>query len=265
MYWRLLLTLILFFQIVKAQTPSFGESLATGNTQLNHKDVYSCTNHAAYLSYIDSSQINLAFNHYPLSNDIFAGNVGIGLNRKVGAFAFTNSFFGNKNYLEGQVSMAFAKQIKLFSLGLNYNYHFLKIANYGVKHWVSIDISYAYRISKQITISGKIENPIPMKIQKENKETRPSGIVIGTSYQPNNKAQIFLEVENNFQTKFDCRVGMKYAIHQTITILFGCDMLQQTISYGLTIPIHQRFQFQAAAQWNNAIGHQYFTSCTFIW
>lgn len=145
--------------------------------------------------------------------------------------------YGITDYNEIKAGFAYAKKFgEQFSIGINANYHQVKITNYGATTGFSVDVGLLYQLNSQIILGAYTSNPAQQKYNSTNVNIAiPSLINIGASYQASDRVLLATTVTKNFNAAIDVSIGLDYKMLNLFSLRAGLSAkpFKQYVGFGL--------------------------------
>lgn len=154
---------------------------------------------------------------------------------QLGGFGFAFHQFGNKNYSETTLALAWgAKLIQSLNAGILLNYHQLSIKNYGVCNQYSIDISVIYKLEIPIQLYTSIQNLTQQNI-KNIKGSMPVIINPGIRYCHNKQISLACEYAKEINYPAQIRYGIEIKLVHFLILRSGCTQSPETFTLGFRL------------------------------
>ena len=160
-------------------------------------------------------------------------------------FALSFNRYGFIAYNEQQVSLACSRKWGDVSVGLGFNYHQLKIQNYGSSDAVSVEIGFQYQLNERFTLGAHIANPSGSGFNNEVSALVPVVIDFGTAWKFSDKVLLTSEIQKTLNSTISFKLGTEYTIVEWLAARGGVSSnpLRQYFGFGIS---HQKFRFDAA-------------------
>jgi long-subunit fatty acid transport protein len=177
----------------------------------------------------------------PLNNNFF----GLSLQR-----------YGFSEYNENKLGFAFAKKFSNhLSIGVNINYHQLKIPEYGSSTGFSAEIGALYQFEKAFTLGVFVRNPSKQSYNSsEILATVPTSLNIGLSYQASDKVLIAATCFKNLNQPTDVKLGIEYKMFDLLSLRGGLSFkpFKQYCGLGLN---YKEFLMDMATTYDANLGY----------
>ncbi len=128
--------------------------------------------------------------------------------------------FGFSLYKESILKLSLAKSFNLFSLGINLNYNFISIKNYGNAGALSADFGFISEKFKFLKFGFMLKHLISGKVGKAG-ESLPKEVEFGVAFLPYENFTISAEFGKEIYFKENFKYGVEYVISNLVEIRFG--------------------------------------------
>lgn len=148
--------------------------------------------------------------------------------------------FGFELYRENVLKITIARGFGAFNLGLNLNYTFISIKNYGSAGAFSADFGFVSKPAKFLKFGFVVKNLISGKIG-EAQERLPKEIDLGIALMPYSNLIVSMGVYKELTFRECVRYGVEYNIVDFVSVRFGLSNYPVRYSGGVGIKL-SRFQ-----------------------
>ncbi len=165
-------------------------------------------------------------------------------------FGFGGEIFGFSLYKEIIFKISLAKDFGFFAFGVNLNYNFVSIKEYGSAGALSMDFGGISKPVKFLRFGFMLRNLVAGKIG-ESKEKLQKGIELGVAFSPYDNLIVSAGIDKEIYFRESFKYGVEYLLLNIVAIRFGLSNYPAQYSGGLGLKISK---FQIDYSINN---HQY--------
>ncbi len=165
-------------------------------------------------------------------------------------FGFGSEIFGFSLYKETIYKVSLARDFNFFAFGVNINYNFISIKDYGSAGALSIDVGAVSKPVKFLKFGFMLRNLIAGKIG-ESKEKLPKGIEFGVAFLPYDNLIVSAGVDKEIYFRESFKYGVEYLLLDLVAIRFGLSNYPVQYSGGIGLKI-SKFQIDYSID-----NHQY--------
>ncbi|WP_316829361.1 hypothetical protein [Pedobacter aquatilis] len=234
--WNVLLISLTPFYLF-AQNNLGPRLTAMGNNGAAVSDVWSLKANPAGITALTQSTLSINYIKHLFSNEISTQGL-------VAVIPVENNFagislerYGFSDYNESKIGIAYSKRFgNRLSIGLNANYHQLKITNYGVSTGFSVDAGILYKLSNKLILGAYTSNPAKQKFSAtEILAEIPVSFNIGACYSVSDKVLIATTVNKVLNHVIDVSLGVDYKIIDLLSLRGGLSVkpFKQYAGFGL--------------------------------
>ncbi|WP_231459511.1 MULTISPECIES: hypothetical protein [unclassified Pedobacter] len=253
--WNVLIISLIPFYL-SAQNNLGPRLTAIGNNGAAVNDVWSLQANIAAITHLKQPTASVNYIKNLFSDEVSTQGF-------VAVIPFKNNFigaslqrYGFSEYFESKVGFAFAKKFgNKLSIGLNGNYHQLKISNYGASNGFSVDFGVIYHLTDLLTIGTFISNPSKQKYGSTLVMTEiPTTLNVGASYFASDKVLIATSVSKNLQESINVSLGIDYKIAALLSLRGGLSAkpFKQYAGFGLN---YRKLLFDMATTYDTNLGY----------
>ncbi|RZL29615.1 MAG: hypothetical protein EOO96_19725 [Pedobacter sp.] len=229
---------------------------AMGNSGTAVTDVWALQANPSGITSLEQPTIALNYIKHLFSDEISTQALVAVLPLKNNFVGLSFQRYGFTEYNESKIGFAYAKKFgNKLSIGLNANYHQLKIANYGASTGFSIDFGALYHFNNVFTFGAFLSNPSKQKFSStEILIEIPTSINVGASYLASDKVLIATSVSKKLNEAIDVRLGIDYKIISLLSLRGGLSAkpFKQYAGFGLN---YKKFLFDMATTYDANLGY----------
>jgi hypothetical protein len=203
--------------------PIGGRSAAMGNASVCLNDFWSVHNNQAGLATYQNIAAGLYFENRFAVKEMSFQSTAFVLPIQKGVFGINLSYFGNPNYNEKKVGLAYARTFsERFSAGLQLDYLSTVLGDhYGEKHLFTFELGVQSKLTDELVIGAHLFNPIRTKVSEIGDERVPTIFKLGLAYSFTKEILFTLETEKDLDFKPAIRGGLEYLIHDAARVRIG--------------------------------------------
>lgn len=228
---------------------------AQGGTYATAQNVFSVHNNIAGIAFLQQYSFGAYADRPFLVKNINHFNVSVALPfQKIGAFGLDVNFFGYQQYNETKIGIGYARAFgEKVSAGLKFDYLRLYIKDQQVKNTVAFGVGLQYQPLKVLRIGACVYNPIPLNIDKNNKEKLATTFALGLAYLPTKKLTISIDAEKEIDEKFRFKAGVEYQVLEPLFVRIGAATQPTLVTFGIGTAF-KNIKIDAAASWHMQLG-----------
>jgi len=167
-------------------------------------------------------------------------------------FGIGVEMFGFSLYKETIFKVSLARDFNLFSFGVNFNYNFISIKNYGGAGALSIDVGFISRSLKFLRFGFMVRNLISGEIGRSG-EKLPKEIEFGVAFVPYENLIISAEIDKEIYFRETFKYGVEYLVLNLVALRFGLSNYPVQYSGGAGLKIY-RFQIDYSVNNHQSLG-----------
>jgi hypothetical protein len=236
--------------------PNAGPRLtALGMTGVVVQDIWSLQANPAGLAILKRPQVSGAFEEKFMNPELSSKSAVFAFPVKNDVFGLSLQSYGFSAYTEQQAGLAYARGFgKSVFAAIRFNYHQVKIAQYGSAHAYSVEAGLQFRATKNILIGAHIANPNQSAYDNETGATIPVIVEFGLAYRFTDKVTINTAAVKMLNTTTDARFGIEYYLVDWIALRGGltANPFRHFAGFGLN---YQSFTIDIAASSHPALGY----------
>jgi len=257
-FYTVLLFLIGCSNVVFATGDNFlsgARAAALSGAAITLSDVYATTNNQAGLGFMTEYAVGVYTDRKFLNAKVNNINVAIALPfQKVGTFGLSANYYGFSLYNETKIGLAYARKFgSKFSLGVQFDYLRLNMAELGNRNFFTIEMGMQYKPWKVLTFGAHIYNPIPYKVEPVFGERLPTIIKFGLGYEPATKVLIAAEYEQDIFYKPRFKAGIEYRVVKYVSLRVGAQSTPFCGTFGFGVNV-VGVRLDAAAAYHPVMG-----------
>jgi len=253
----LALILVVIPKITKPQSVSTlmgarSASLATASSTL--ADGWSLFNNIGGLAKNKATAVNFAFSINPTLLGASRAAASVSLPVKIGVAGAGFFRFGDELYSEQVISVGFANQFGLASLGVKANYIQYRAEGFGTNSVLSLNFGGIAELSPFFTIGAHITNLNQPKLSAD--ESLPVKLATGIQFKPDKNLLLLLELEKDLSYDPTIKGGIEYEFYKKVDFRVGFNLHPNTVSCGVGYRA-SRLTIDYGLQYNPATQLQY--------
>jgi hypothetical protein len=195
---------------------------AMASSGVSLSDVWSIHHNQAGLAAVKRFSVAVAYEKPFSGYDLKSHSTAIVLPVQNNVFGLSVQQYGNLTYIYQSVGLSYAKNFgnQLFA-AMAFNYHSLKIDNYGNTHTYSVAAGLQYKINKNLTIGAHLSSPGFRDFDKDLELPVLTRIQLGASYHFSEKFLLAMSADKSFRGHLDVRTGVEYRIIEMLSLRGG--------------------------------------------
>ena len=216
---------LLLLNCVNAQSlrrPVAASYIGLGAYSINHIDVFSFSSNQAALAQINSPAIGIyGERRFSLSATNMHSAV-VAVPSQHGNFGFQADYFGDKNYNESQLGIAYARSLGAkLDLGIKFNYYSFRIPGYQNASAVNFEIGAIAHLTEKLHAGIHFYNPVGGNLSKTGNEKLGSIYKFGIGYEASENFIISAEIVKQEDLPVNVNAGMQYNFAKQFFARFG--------------------------------------------
>jgi hypothetical protein len=254
---RIYLFILFYFLCFSARSQNLTGAgfTALANAGVALSDVWSTQQNQAGLAKVKSAKLALAFENSFLQADLTKTSAVFSLPYQNNTFGLSCQHYGFDSYAEQKAGIGLARNFGTeLALALNFNFHTLKIRQYGSSSNISFDVGMQYSFSEHLTLGIHVANPTRSAYQANLSAIIPSIYRAGLAYIFSDKITLAAEVSNTMKYGADLHTGMAYQLFDILTLRggFSAKPFKHYAGFGLH---YQQFFLDVAASSHPVLGY----------
>lgn len=251
---RTLIFILLAVQ-ANAQVNTGARFSGMGNSGVALNDVYNILSNPAGISTLKSPSLALSFQNNFIGTGVKTQSVLAVFPTKILiAGAYVHSYGLSQVYSDLSTGVSLARLFgSALGMGLTFNYHQLKISNYGENKSVSIDFGAQYYFTEKWTMGAYFRNPENTANGNELYKKTSTHIVLGNSYRFTTEILMSMDMKYILDQGFDASLGMEYAVVEWLKLRGGLSLhhFQRYAGFGFG---YKDFVFDMATAFHPRLG-----------
>lgn len=148
--------------------------------------------------------------------DLTSYQLAFALPTSSGNFGLQANYFGTASYNQSKIGLAYARTLGKIDVGAQFNYHQLKIAEYGNASAINFEAGAILHVSEQLQTGVHIYNPTRVSIGKNGEEKLPFIYSLGLGYDASEKFFIGSEIEKAEDQPVNVNAGLQYSFDEKL-------------------------------------------------
>lgn len=245
----------LFAPLCMAQNCIGPRLTAMGNNLAAVQDVWNINGNSAGITSLKSSTFAVSYSKYFYDTELSRQAAVFVLPFYRGAWGLGFQRYGISVYNEIKASTGIAKSFdnQLF-IGLNANYHQIKITNYGTAGKFSFDVGFQYAFTNEIRVAIFFENPAQLNYNAHLNFPVQSSYQIGLAYQTGYKLLVAAGAKKEFKNPADVSLGLEYQLLEAFCLRGGMSLKPYKQFAGLGVKV-KKMAIDAAFENQQNIGY----------
>jgi hypothetical protein len=169
-----------------------------------------------------------------------------------GNFGFNGAYFGNPDFSEASIGLAYARRLGKIDIGVQFNYTRLNIAAYGRASSVNVEGGFLLHFTSKLNGGMHVYNPTRSELGSYE-EKLPVIVAGGFGYDLSPVFFIGAAFEKEESLPVSIRVGFHYAVHKKIFLRAGISSTGSLFFFGLGYIMGQ-FRIDATAAVHPQLG-----------
>ncbi len=251
--------IFLFFFLLsfnlKAQVNSGSRFVAMGETGVSLQDIWSLQQNQAGLASLEKPVVAIGYEQRFADQDLSTQSALFAVPYKQNVFGLSFQRYGFSAYNEQQIGFALARRFgNTLHVALNFNYHQLKITNYGSAQTFSVEAGLQYRASDKLWLGAHVANPNRSEYGNGVNAAIPVVLQFGASYSFSDKVLIATALEKTLNLNTDFKMGMEYKLVGMLYLRGGvsANPFKQYAGFGLN---YQHLRLDVATSSHPVLGY----------
>lgn len=196
--------------------------IGLGAYSIHHTDVFSFSSNEAALAQIKTPAFGVYGEKRFLLNATSLYSTVLAMPTRHGNFGFQADYFGDKNYNESQLGVAYARSLGAnLDLGIKFNYYSFKIPGYQNGSAVNFEVGAIAHLTERLHAGIHIYNPAGGNISKTGDEKIGSVYQFGVGYEVSDDFLISAEIEKQEDLPANVNAGVQYNFAQQFFARMG--------------------------------------------
>lgn len=250
-----LIIFIFYNSPLVAQTDNGPRITAMGNAGVAMQDIWAAQKNQAGIANLDKVMIAIGYENRFSVKELGTQSAILVIPIKKIILGATFQSYGIDAYKEIKTGFSLAKSFgpKLL-IGVNLNYHQLKIENYGNSKIFSVDVGLQYEAFPHLWLGTHISNPNQSKYGLNNEQIIPAHIQFGASYIFSKQLIVSSEVEKILDNQADFKTGLEYKVVKIMALRGGISVnpFKQFAGFGI---YYEKFNIDLAVASHPVLGY----------
>ncbi|HCN84575.1 MAG TPA: hypothetical protein DIT07_13280 [Sphingobacteriaceae bacterium] len=227
---------------------------ALGLTGVAIKDTWSLQANQAGLATQKKFAIATAYESEFLNPELSRQSVLIIYPNKRNVFGLSFQNYGFSAYNEQRLGMAYARNFGNVSAAIDFNYHLIKIQQYGSTQAYSVEAGLQYALNDKLLIGAHLANPNRSTYDHHINAAIPVSIEFGLSYQISDNLLLNNGITKTLNSATDVRGGIEYSMLNWMDLRGGVSVnpFRQYMGIGCK---YQNLHFDVAVASHYALGY----------
>jgi hypothetical protein len=227
---------------------------ALGSAGSALQDIWSMQANQAGIVAQQRLSIATAYESGFLNPDLSKESLVIVYPNKRNAFGLSFQNYGFSAYNEQRLGVAYARSFGNVFAAINFNYHLIKIEQYGGTHTYSVEAGLQYALNDKLLIGAHITNPNRSTYNHQVNAAIPVSIEFGMSYKISSNLLLNNDIQKTLNSATDVRGGLEYSIGEWLDLRGGLSVnpFRQYMGVGCR---YRNLRFDVAASSHIALGY----------
>ena len=252
-----LIILLIGSGVIQAQiifNPVGADAWSIGASSVVTQNVFSSFNNPAAISCIKKVQAGIYSEQRFRESKLNCSSISIVVPSKYIHFGFSLNHFGYELFNQQHVGLSIGKKLsKQFSLGVTFSYFGTNISEQPHNGNFLGALGLLYQPFQKWHFGMFIFNPTQSKYSLNSSERIPTFARVGVSYAISDKVQIISETEQTLNQNLVWRGGLKYQIHEILSLSIGAANNPVYLTFGTGIKL-KNFKFDFATSVHQVLG-----------
>ena len=204
--------------------PVGARSVALSHAFITLSDTWSTFHNQASISGINSFSAGVFYESKFMVDELSLAAGSLILPVPAGTFGFSFYQFGEGNFKEHKVGLAFAKQLsEKFSAAIQLDYFSQRLPeNSRAFGFATFEAGVIYTPDKKLFLGAHVFNPILNGIEtNEGKQKSPTVFRFGGHYQFDKMILVTVEAQKDLENPFILKTGIEFSPLQNLALRFG--------------------------------------------
>jgi len=187
-------------------------------------DVFSFINNQAALISLKSAGAGVYGEQRFLLKETSMYSLAFALPTSEGGFGFEANYFGDNDYNESQIGIAYAKKIGgLVDIGVQFNYYDIRIAGYGTVGTVNFEAGAIFHLTEKFQFGLHVYNPVGGKLGKNTDEKLASIFTVGAGYDASKQFFVSAEIVKEENKPVNVNAALQYIFAKQFFLRTGIE------------------------------------------
>lgn len=256
-YITLLTLLNLLFLNLRAQqlfNPIGADTWGVAGSSVASQNVWSVLNNPAGFSALKKNQVGIYSTQQFQETKLSTASAVVVLPSKFITIGVGINYFGYSLFNQQKISASLSKQLfNQFSLGVTLSYFGTTITEQQHAGNILGEIGLLYKVNSKCHLGLFIFNPTQSKYSTQSIDKIPTYARIGVDYNVSEKVKLLGEVDQTLNQKLVLRGGIKYQIHEVLSLSIGAANNPAYLTFGTGIKLKQ-LKVDFAASFHQTLG-----------
>lgn len=224
-------------------------------------DTWALHNNIAGLSKAKGPEGAFSYHAIPSAKFFSRTSAAFSLPVKPGVAGMGLFRFGDDLYNEQALSLGFANDFGLASLGAKLNYLQYRAEGLDTRSAVTVDFGGIATLTRQLRFGAYIVNINQPEINRSTGERLPTRLFAGIAFSSSEKLTVATEIEKDLQRKAVLKAGIEYSPVKKVAFRTGFNVQPQAAFFGMGFR-SRTFQMDYSLQRNHSMGISHEASVT---
>lgn len=225
-------------------------------------DEWSLFNNVAGLARIDHLSAGFTYEVHPQLKSFNRMAATCTMPLRTGAVGGSVFRFGDDLYNEQMLSLGYANEFGLASLGLKVSYIQYHAEGFETKGFFSFGFGGIANLTPTFSLAAHITNIAQGKINEDPEERIPTILTAGFSYRPTTRVLITSELEKDLDYRVKWKSGIEYTPFKKFSFRTGFNAERYALFMGTGFKV-TKFTFDYAFQYQSYMGTVHQASVTY--
>lgn len=204
----------MMISIAYAQHTAGGRYLAMGNTGAALQGIHSLTANQAGLTGLQRPVAGILYQHHFFDTDLNSQAIMLAVPTRLGVFGLLADRYALSGaFSETKAGFSYGRLFgRHLAVAMAFNYHQLRIPNYGGSQAFSVDVGVQYRVSPRFRAGLHYANPGKLGYGADAFSVVPSILRGGVAYDFADVVSVSADIANFFDDRLDPRLGLEYRL-----------------------------------------------------
>ena len=240
-----------------------GRSSALGNACITHSDFWAQFNNQAGLANNNKIRVGSYYENRFMTQALSVKTMGILIPVKKGSFGLNLTHFGESNYYEMNIGLAYGRKLsESLSVGLQFDYFSIHQGqDYGSKDKITFEGGFIYHVDEKIKIGGHLYNPL-IKSKNDQDLELPEIYRLGLEYKISKDLNGFFEARNQSDYGSSLHFGLEY-LFNCFSFRAGYASKPDIFTFGVGIE-QKHFQLDFSSSLHSVLGYSPQVSLVYV-
>ncbi len=233
-----------------------GRSAALGGCSVALDDAESSFDNWAAMGGLEHTVLSLSGRQQFVSEGLGYARLAAALPVGFGAWGASLLHYGNSDYNEQQVSLAYAapagRKVRVAAV-LHYLHSATSDPYYDPVHLLTFSVAIQYAPSERLTVGFKAYNPLATEMHTDVYSRTPALLNLGVAYRLLDELLAVVEAEKNLYSEATLRMGLEYLFLENYAFRVGLNTHPTIYTFGLGIR-QRHWGVDLSAQMHQVLG-----------